>query len=117
VGTGISTAGALYVTGITTGTSTFPTLNAFQTDPRRRPRGFSRTKLTVTSQTPAVATLSPVATSGTQQTFTFSFTDPDGATDLGVVNVLVNNSLNGVSACYIAYDRAQQSCDPRERCG
>lgn len=106
VGTGIfsGTAGALYVTGITTGTSTFPTLNAFQTTPSVGLAGFL-TKLTVTSQTPAVATLSPVATSGTQQTFTFSFTDPDGATDLGVVNVLVNNFLNGASACYIAYDR------------
>lgn len=106
VGTGIfsGTAGALYVVGITTGPSTFPTLNAFQTAPTVGFAGFL-TRYTVSSQTPAVATLSPVATSGTQQTFTFSFTDPDGAADLGVVNVLINNFLNGASACYLAYDR------------
>ncbi|MBZ2177552.1 MAG: SBBP repeat-containing protein [Acidobacteria bacterium] len=96
-------AGALYVTRVTTGPSTFPTLNAFQ---GTQAAGFSAflTKYTATSQTPAVGTLSPTATSGTQQSFTFSFTDPDGATDLGVVNVLINNFLNGERACYIAFD-------------
>lgn len=96
--------GAVYVTGITEGATNFSTLNAFQAT---QTAGFSAflTKYTLTSQTPSVTTLSPIATSGTQQTFTFSFTDPDGATDLGVVNVLINNFLNGASACYIAYDR------------
>ncbi len=99
------TGGALYVTGVTAGTA-FPTVNAFQS---AQPGGFIAflTKYTVTapSQTPTVTALSPIATSGTQQTFTFSFADPDGAADLGVVNVLINNFLNGAGACYIAYDR------------
>ncbi len=99
------TGGSIYVTGLTSGPS-FPTVNAFQS---AQPGGFIAflTKYTLTgpSQTPTVTALSPIATSGTQQTFNFSFADPDGATDLGVVNVLINNFLNGAGACYIAYDR------------
>jgi hypothetical protein len=101
----VGTGGNLYVTGVTAGTA-FPTVNAFQSG---QPGGFvsflTRYTLPVASRTPSVTTLSPVATSGTQQTFTFSFSDPDGAADLGVVNVLINNFLNGAGACYIAYDR------------
>ena len=32
--------------------------------------------------------------------------DPDGAADLGIVNVLINNFLDGRNACYIAYSRS-----------
>jgi hypothetical protein len=103
------TGGSLYVTGVTAGPA-FPTVNAFQS---AQPGGFiaflTKYTLTAPSQTPTVTALSPISTSGTQQTFTFSFSDPDGAADLGVVNVLINNFLNGAGACYIAYDRPSNS--------
>jgi len=38
--------------------------------------------------------------------FTFTFADTKGTQDLGVVNVLVNDYLNGQQACYLAYDRS-----------
>jgi len=38
-------------------------------------------------------------------TFTFQFTDNDGWQDLGVVNILVNEWLDGRNACYLAYSR------------
>jgi hypothetical protein len=41
--------------------------------------------------------------SGTARTFAFSFTDTKGPADLGVVNVLVNNFIDGRRACYLAY--------------
>jgi hypothetical protein len=101
----LGAGGAIYVTGVTQGPA-FPTVNAFQS---AQPGGLitflTKYTLTAPSQTPTVTALSPIATSGTQQTFTFSFSDPDGAADLGVVNVLINNFLNGAGACYIAYDR------------
>lgn len=101
----LGTGGSVYVTGVTEGPS-FPTVNAFQS---AQPGGLIAflTKYTLTAppQTPTVTALSPIATSGTQQTFTFSFADPDGAADLWVVNALINNFLNGAGACYIAYDR------------
>jgi uncharacterized repeat protein (TIGR02543 family) len=53
--------------------------------------------------TPAPAGVSPAAGSGTTQTFTFSFTDPAGYSDLAVLDVLINNYLDGISACYMAY--------------
>ena len=43
-------------------------------------------------------------TSGLTTTRTFEFSDPNGADDLGVVNVLINRALDGRNACYIGYD-------------
>ncbi len=108
-GGGISaTAGGhIYVTGITDGLG-FQTKNAFQS---ATPGGFIAylTKYTVNitpgGQVPTVISATPTATSGTQQTFTFTVADPDGAADLGIVNVLINNFLDGRNACYIAYSR------------
>jgi Beta-propeller repeat len=46
--------------------------------------------------------VSPGAGSGLTQIFTFTFDDLDGYTDLAVVDVLINSSLNGIAACYVA---------------
>jgi FG-GAP repeat len=35
----------------------------------------------------------------------FSFQDPRGVQDLGVLNILINNALDGRHACYLAYSR------------
>ena len=48
---------------------------------------------------------SPASGSGFNQTFTFTFSDPRTFLDLDVVNVLINNFLDGRSACYLAYSR------------
>ena len=45
---------------------------------------------------------SPTAGSGQSQTFTFTVTDPNGWQNINLVDVLVNGSLDGRSACYIA---------------
>jgi len=37
--------------------------------------------------------------------FTFTFSDTKGAQDLGVVNILINNFIDGRQACYLAYSR------------
>ncbi|SPF50571.1 hypothetical protein SBA4_4430017 [Candidatus Sulfopaludibacter sp. SbA4] len=55
--------------------------------------------ITVSSLFPASA----AAPSGTAQTFTFDLVDSKGATDIGVVNVLINNFIDGRQACYLAY--------------
>ncbi|MFN9456506.1 MAG: BACON domain-containing protein [Acidobacteriota bacterium] len=39
---------------------------------------------------------------------TFVFRDPNGANDLGVVNVLINRALDARNACYIAYNAATE---------
>ena len=56
----------------------------------------------------AAGTVSPVSVSpgsgsGLTQTFTITFDDPNGFADLAVVNVLINSSLDGIGACYVAF--------------
>jgi len=41
---------------------------------------------------------------GTPQSFAFSFTDTQGTGDFGIVNVLINNVIDGRQACYVAYE-------------
>ncbi len=57
------------------------------------------------AHTPAVALMSPSGGTVAGQTFTFTFSDPQGWQDLDVVNVLVNNFLDGRYGCYLAYSR------------
>jgi hypothetical protein len=54
----------------------------------------------------SVGTLNPAygaSASGTPQSFTITLTDSKGAADIGIVNLLVNNSIDGRQACYLAY--------------
>ncbi|MEZ5351924.1 MAG: BACON domain-containing carbohydrate-binding protein [Bryobacteraceae bacterium] len=53
--------------------------------------------------TPQVGAPSPASGSGFAQTFSFTFSDANGATDLSVVNVLINNAIDGRNGCYIAF--------------
>ncbi|MEZ5399837.1 MAG: SBBP repeat-containing protein [Bryobacteraceae bacterium] len=55
------------------------------------------------SQTPVVQAPNPAFGTGSSQTFTFQFDDPNGASDLAVLNVLVNDFIDGRVACYLAY--------------
>ncbi|MEZ5351932.1 MAG: hypothetical protein R2762_04795 [Bryobacteraceae bacterium] len=57
----------------------------------------------VTSNTPIVLEPSPAFGSGASRVFTFSFEDPNGAADLDVLNVIVNNAIDGRVSCYLAY--------------
>lgn len=47
--------------------------------------------------------INPSNGSGASQTFTFTFADSSGWQDLGILNVLFNNFIDGRSGCYIAY--------------
>jgi len=38
-------------------------------------------------------------------TFTFTFSDTKGVADLGVLNILINNTIDGRHGCYLAYSR------------
>ncbi len=57
---------------------------------------------TVTSG-PAVGGVSPAHSSVLNQTYTFTFTDTNGFADIAVTNVLINNFLDGIDACYVAF--------------
>ena len=49
------------------------------------------------------ADVSPAASSGTSQTFTFQFLTDLGAYAFNYVDVLINSALDGRTACYFAY--------------
>ena len=51
------------------------------------------------------AGVSPGAGSGLSQEMTFTFTDARGWQDLDVVDILIDNFLDGREACYLAYSR------------
>ncbi len=61
--------------------------------------GSPAAQITISSQSPSRG----LSTAGIDQPFTFVITDTSGYADLGVVNVLINNFINGIDACYLAY--------------
>jgi hypothetical protein len=54
---------------------------------------------------PSVTSFALTSTSSSSGEFFFTFADTTGSSDLGIVNVLINDSLNGNQACYIAFSR------------
>ena len=62
------------------------------------------TSATLLLEPPSTSTTNTENSSGLTATRTFVFTDPNGADDIGVVNVLINRALDGRNACYIGYD-------------
>jgi hypothetical protein len=96
--------GRTYVVG-TSVSADFPTTaGAAQRDYAGAAEAFVL-RTTALNQTPAPAAPSPAAGSGSSRTFTFTFSDPNGWQDLNVVNVLINDFLDGRRACYLAYVR------------
>src|SRR5262252_10911970 len=45
----------------------------------------------------------PLGAGAAGQTFEFTFADNTGSQNLGVANVLINNSLDGRHACFVAF--------------
>ncbi len=54
---------------------------------------------------PSVGGATPSRITGSSQTLVFTFTDTKGVSDLGVVNILINDFLDGRNSCYLAYSR------------
>ncbi len=52
---------------------------------------------------PLVNSISPAVSSGATQQYTVQFSHANGYQSLGVVNLLINNFLDGRQACYLAY--------------
>jgi hypothetical protein len=103
-GVTLDAQGRTYVVG-TTVSADFPTTaGAVQRVYQGAAEAFVL-RTTTLNQTPAPAVPSPAAGSGSSRVFTFTFSDPNGWQDLNVVNVLINDFLDGRRACYLAYVR------------
>lgn len=57
---------------------------------------------------PSVESTGPIAGAGTTKDFVFQFSHPEGFQKLGVLNVLINQALDGGNACYVAYSTPLQ---------
>ncbi len=69
-------------------------------------KSFSLTQsATLPTAQPSATDSGPITGAGASQTLTFQFSHPQGFSQLGVLNVLINTALNGGSACYIAYSQ------------
>ncbi len=55
---------------------------------------------------PAAVSVSPETGTGLASQFSFTFSDPNGASDLALVQVLINGTLSGAPACYASVDAA-----------
>ncbi len=60
------------------------------------------------NQPPQIIGVSPNNGSGSSGTFTFTFADPNGFTDLGTSQALMNTVIDGNGACYLLFDRPSQ---------
>ena len=68
--------------------------------------GATQIKILQGPHIPVVTSISPVVATGPVRTLTAQFTDSSGASDFNVLNLLINTSLDGRQACYVAYVRA-----------
>jgi len=101
-GIALDGSGNAYVTGHTFSTN-FPTTNPLQASNGGSSDAFI---LSISNDTsPTVVSINPQTGSGIAQAFTFTFSDPNGYTDLDVVNILVNKFLDGRFGCYMAYSQ------------
>ncbi len=58
--------------------------------------------ITTSSATISPVGVSPASGGAATQTFTFTFTDPAGFSDLSILDVLISTFLDGQTACYFA---------------
>ncbi len=58
-----------------------------------------------TSGPPSAVSVTPSSGSGSPQTFSFLYSDPNGFGDLSWAQMIVNASLTGLAGCYTHYDR------------
>jgi hypothetical protein len=56
-----------------------------------------------TNMPPAPVSVTPSSGSGSSATFAFTYSDPNGAADIASAHALIQNQVNGHSACYVYY--------------
>ncbi|MDQ2946770.1 MAG: hypothetical protein M3Y27_12625 [Acidobacteriota bacterium] len=63
------------------------------------------TWFTATSVVPSADSVTPSSGNGATQTFAFAYTDTNGYADIAWTYALFNTSLSGANACYVQYNR------------
>jgi len=110
--------GAMYDYGIATytiggntvgGSTTKPSFNGLIDEVQVYSRSLSAAEIRAlmlgNTRPLSPSSVSPASGAASNQPMTFTFTDPLGFADLGVLNILINNSLDGRRSCYLAYSQ------------
>jgi hypothetical protein len=66
--------------------------------------GWQKVGIWTVTPGPQAVSVTPGAGNGSGQTFSFLFSDSNGATDLTSVQIIVNPAVAGVSSCYVWVD-------------
>ena len=64
-------------------------------------RGTWTVPTEVVPAAPVAVSVTPESGSGAEQTFGFTFSDPNGTSDIGATLMLISSEFSGVRACYI----------------
>jgi hypothetical protein len=94
-----------YSLDITTGTGQTVTLAQNVAIANIPSSGDAVQSATLMTQAPNPVSATPPSGLGASQAFAFTFSEPYGIQNLGVVNILINNFLDGRQACYLAYSQ------------
>ena len=62
----------------------------------------------VRPQPPGIPDVQPATGQGRTAVFEITAFDPNGARDIRLIQLLINRDLNGVSACYVSYEVAEE---------
>jgi hypothetical protein len=95
----------LYLAG-TTASSNFPTLNALQPAMNVANDAFVLEMNYTPTLPPAPVSVTPSSGSGASQTFTFVFTDPNGASDIASTQIDIGAAQAAANACHLSYTPA-----------
>ena len=58
---------------------------------------------------PAPVSVTPNTGSGSSQTFSFAFSDPNGATDIAAAQMIINGQFTAAGACFLYYARGSNA--------
>ncbi len=90
------------------GTITYDVSPHSQAEPRTGEIQVGEAKFVIRQEGPTPAPTGPFSGAGSSNTFSFQFSDAQGFQNLDVVNILMNQFLDGNRACYLAYSQPAQ---------
>ena len=106
----VATATTFADTGLTAGTTYSYTVAAYDAAGNTSPLSAAVSAATLTSQAPQLSPVSPASGTGAAQTFTFTYTDTNGAADIKEAFTMINSLLsNGTNTCWFHYVRASNT--------
>ena len=105
--TGLAAGGSYTVTPASSGYTFTPPSQAFNAVSSNQSFNFAAIAIAPpVNLPPSPGPPTPPGGTGASHTFVYTFSDPQGWQELDVVNILIDNFLDGRNSCYLAYSRS-----------